>query len=337
MGINWPIPRPARNGADLHVTRFGNLEVQNLNVLDNMYGAGTLPKIAGTWYYVDPTSGNANNDGLTEDTAFDSIADAYDACTTAAGDGICIISRDTGTVAATTSYLDAVLDWTKYGITVIGICAPTRTFQRARIANTTTVLNLAYLIDVQGNNNTFINIHLYNGGTNAAAVGGLKVTGDRNAFVNCHIVGAAGATAAATHRSMELNAGEENTFYGCTFGSDTIDRGNNASCEVLITGAVARNRFIGCEFQAYVSTGTAHGAVNLTSTSGGRSTIFEGCTFYCFATAQTAAIITSGSNDKVLLANAATLGYSAWGTSGTVYVNMPTTAASAGGGLATTA
>ncbi len=334
--MNWPIPTNNKNPLDTNVTHYGNLDVENLNVSNSMYGVGQLPKIKGTWYYVDPTSGNANNDGLTQDTAVASLSTAYTKCTSGAGDGICIFSRGT-TTAGTTSYLSAVIDWTKHGITVVGICAPTRNFPRARIANTTTVLTLAYLIDVQGNNNTFSNLNFYNGGTNAAAVGGVKVTGDRNAFINCHIIGAAGATAAATHRSMELNAGEDNTFINCIFGSDTIDRGNNASCEVLITGTCARNRFYGCEFQAHVSTGTAHGAINLTSTTGGRSTIFEGCTFYCFATAQTAAVLTSGANDKILIAGSKTLGYSAWGGAGVVYTDMATSAASAGGGLSTTA
>lgn len=334
--MNWPIPNNNRNPLDTNVTHYGNLDVENLNVSQNLYGVGQLPRIRGTWYYVDPTSGNANNDGLTASTAVASIATAYSKCTSGAGDGICLLSAGT-TAAGTTSYLSAVIDWTKHGITVVGVAAPTRCFGRARIANASAVLTLAYLIDVQGDNNTFANVHFYNGGTNAAAVGGIKVTGNRNAFINCHIVGAAGATAAATHRSLELNTGKDNTFVGCTFGSDTIDRGNNASCEVLITGEAARNRFYGCEFQAYVSTGTAHGAINLTSTSGGRPTILEGCTFYCFATAQAAAVLTSGENDKIFIKRSSTFGYSAWGGSEIVYVDMPTTAASAAGGLATTA
>jgi hypothetical protein len=316
-------------------SKYKGIQPATRESLDALYNLGGLPFIRGTWYYVDKTSGASTNSGTSPENAFNNILTAYTACTDGAGDGIVIISRGS-TSAATTSYLTAVIDWTKSGITTVGVAAPVRMFGRARIANDgTSGLDLAYLVDVQGANNTFINIHAANFGTDAAAIGCWKDTGARNAYINCHFVGGLAAGAAATHRNLELNASEEATFINCTFGTDTVDRGNNASYDVLITGATARAHFEGCRFVSYVSTGTAHGAVKLDTTSGGRHCIFVDCTFDCFATTQAAVFLTNGALEDVFVRRSSAY-YTAWGASGAVYVDMPTTAASAGGGLATT-
>jgi hypothetical protein len=347
MGINWPIPRAANNAGDLHVTRFGNLEVQNLNVLDNMYGAGNLPWISGTWYYVDPTSGDSGYDGLTKDTAFDTIADAYDACTSGAGDGICLISRGTGTSAATTSYISTAIDWTKCGITVVGICAPTGIYNRARIANTTTVLTLVYLIDVQGHNNTFINVGMFNSGTDATALGCLKVTGQRNAFIGCHFVGGSCTTATANERSVELCTGaQDNSFYGCTLGTDTIARGNNANCELYLNGSAAdgRNNFYGCNFLAYGTAAGAHVAIKSAgANAAGKHMKFVDCLFECFIVnrgANAASVFGgTGLDTKIFFTGtSAMLGYALWDAATAndcCFSTMPT--AVAAGALATVA
>lgn len=287
--IDWPTVSHEGNPKDLDVTRLGNLHVLGLLRAEGGMLGGSLPQILGTWFYVDPTSGNALNDGKTPLTAFASIVTAYAACTTGAGDGICLFSRG-GTSSATTSYLAAVIDWAKHGITVVGIASPTKLFGRARIS--ASVQTLAYLIDVQGDNNTFINVHLANFGTDAAAVSALKVSGNRNTFINAHALVGIAAGAAAGARSLELNAAEETTFIGCAFGTDTVDRGDNASCEVLFDGTTERSRFYGCEFFSRVSTGVVHGAIS--SNDGGSiytNQIFSGCIFHCKDTAQSAVLI----------------------------------------------
>jgi len=110
---------------------FGNYiaDVTDLDII-----LGSLPPIRGTWYFVDPTSGSAGNNGLSPGGAFSSVKDAYEACADGAGDGIVLMSAGT-TSAATTSYLKKTLTWAKSGITVIGLAAPTRMYGRARIAN----------------------------------------------------------------------------------------------------------------------------------------------------------------------------------------------------------
>lgn len=375
------------------------------NALEIIGTVGSLPAIAGVWYFVDPTSGSDTASGKTPQNALASIEAAYGLCVDAAGDGICIFSRDTGTASATTSYLKTELAWSKDSITVWGACAPVRISPRARIANqkitTTAALTvdagdlktitrasgsfitdgwevgmtlltagdqttshvitavaalsitvatdlvasaggitsitstMVDLITVSGHNNAFYNLQFWNGGSSATEIGGLEVTGNRNYFKNCHIVGGAGSAVAATKYSVKLNAAQENFFEGCTIGTDTFDHGNNADVEVILNSTVARNEFIDCEFRSYVSTGTAHGAVKSVSTSGGSPTMFRRCLFNSLLSATTPAAVhlTSGSVDKVGFAGCSAFNFTAWGG----YADMPATAASAGGGLATTA
>lgn len=323
-----------------------NYDIESLAAMKTI--ASGLPFIAGTWFFVDPTSGSASNDGLTPFTAFASIATAYTACTDGAGDGIVVMSRGT-TTAATTSYLLTSITWSKHGITVFGVASENGIFSRARVANTTTVQTLAALITVSGNNNRFQNIMFWNGGTDATAVGGIIVIGARNKFVNCHIVGGAGATPTANERSLELGSGaQENGFVNCVFGTDTVDRGNNANCELYINSTTAdgRNYFHNCEFLANAETGTAHLAIKSAgATSLGRHMILRDCTFLCYVSnlgADMASVFggTAFNTAKLfILGSSAACGYAAWDSSGSnnvVYVAMPATAASGGGGIPTT-
>lgn len=322
------------------------VQPQVRTAVNSLISGQGLPHIMGTWYYVDPENGASTASGTSFESAVDDIATAYGLCTTGDGDGIIIYASGTS-ASNTTSYLDTTLVWSKHGITVVGICAPTRMYQRARITatNGNTTNNFADLIEVTGNNNAFYNLHLYQAADSTSAIGGLKVSGSRNYFENVHVAGACGATAAATHYSL-FSSGEENTYVNCVFGTDTVDRGNNASCEILLDGTGYRNRFYNCETIAFVSTGTAHGAVeSADATSIGRHVIFDGCIFNVFQ-ANTGLpsmaswfIGTAPTSGAIIVKDSICPGYAAWDATGgndRVYVNMPTTAASGGGGLVTT-
>jgi hypothetical protein len=300
------------------------------------WGLG-LPPIKGTWFFVDPTSGAAGNSGRDMKHAYASIVTALAACTSGAGDGICLISRGT-TAAGTTSYLTAAMTWSLHGVTVFGVAAPVSSFGRARVANATASTGLATLMTLSGSNNTFINVEFFNGGTGAAAVNAVTITGARNAFINCHIATAVGDAAAAGQNSLIITAGEENCFYGGTIGTDTVDRGNFASSDLSMTGACARNRFFDVEFLSYSTGGTAHGAIQVTSTSGGRTTIFKNCTFLNFgATAQAViALGAAATNDRLFFDRCASMGFTATGLAGLVYSSSPSAGASGVGGIAST-
>jgi hypothetical protein len=198
---------------------------------------------------------------------------------------------------------------------------------------TSTVVNL---ITVTGANNTFQNVMFWNGGSSATEIGGIKVTGNRNAFVACHIVGGAGA-ASANQYCLLLEGAEETTFIDCTIGTDTVDRGNNADTEVILKDGTTRSRFIRCEFLSWVTAGTAHGAIRSNGTNGGRVTVFQDCVFNSlFSTTTPAAVhLVTGNASPVAMKSCAAFNFTAWGTS--AYVDNAATAASAGGGIATTA
>jgi hypothetical protein len=318
-----------------------------------------LPTIRGKWMVVDPYTVGEKPEGT-----FTTLLDAYNACVTGRGDGILVYSGGTGTASQTTSYLSSVLDWSKHGITVIGVGAPTSFAQRARIANkqitsisdtlsfpsattisdgsegfltagfkvgdilrvagtgsgtnngtghiitavtaglitcaasTFTIQSVAQtgtsaalttycsdLIVVSGSNNAFYNLHLSNTDADALALGALKVTGSRNYFYNVHAgVGVADANTTITH-SLWLSAAAENTFERCVFGLDTVDRGGVATYDILLSGAVARNRFYDCETVRHSSTGTGCLAVYASTTTGGRPTLFKNCVFTIWNTA----------------------------------------------------
>jgi hypothetical protein len=217
--------------------------------------------------------------------------------------------------------------------TVITIASGTLTVG-AHTAVTSVNVNL---ITLSGSNNRFYNVNFYNGGTNAVELGGLVITGNRNYFGGCHIVGGAGSATSAGKFSVEIDAGEENTFENCAIGSNSFAQGDNAAVELILNGVVKRNYFKGCIFTAMVSAGTAHGAVKSVGTSGGVGTTFWNCLFdYSLSTTTPAAAhLVSGSVDKIILKDCATVKVTAWGTY--VYANMIAPTASAGGGLSTTA
>jgi hypothetical protein len=258
-----------------------------------------------------------------------------------------LISRNTGTTANTTQYLAASLDWTKNGITVFGICAPIPMFQRARIANTATVLTLAYLLDVQGADNRFINFSLFNGGSDAAAVGALKLTaGARNYFKNVHAVGAGHATPAATvgANHLTLTNASENLFEDCVFGTDTINYvGTLATGDIhfagdAATGGCSRNFFRRCMTLSQSTSGqTAHLAVKVDSADAiTRNQYFEDCRFVNYNEGAISNQLfavggTMPTNGKIVLTRPTTIGYAAYETgSNSVYVDSAAGAATGG-------
>lgn len=105
-----------------------------INLTAALNGA-PLPYIRGTWFFVNPETGDNNRDGLTIEEAVADLRTAYNRCTSGAGDGVVLLSAGTGTSSDTTSYLKYPLAWSKHGITLVGIASPVSTYGRARVAN----------------------------------------------------------------------------------------------------------------------------------------------------------------------------------------------------------
>lgn len=293
-----------------------------------------LPPIRGTWYWVDPYAGSASNDGKTIYTAFANIETAYDACTSGAGDGIAVISGGI-TTANTTSYLTAAITWSKWGITVFGVCANTRMSARARIS--TSAANLANLITVSGSNNSFYHLSLYNGGTTGA--GCVSVTGDRNYFENVHFMGGMGMTTPTVNDySLKLDSAEECTFVNCVFGNDTFNKSDIASAEVHFDNLSQRCRFYGCEFVVYNTAGTTAGLIKLVGSDCiSRTVLFDDCFFHVYRDGDVAAEVsvvigTTPNNGFIIFKDCLRHGFTDWAGVATARVfSGSATQAEAGG------
>lgn len=286
-------------------------------VFDNFINNGStpgLPPICGKWYHVAPRTGSDNANGQSLQTAFASFEKAVavlKARATAAGvnglgDGIVLWSQGT-TTAHCTSYLTAAMTFDLSNVTVVGMCAPTMFAQRARISNKATTLEDATtLITISGSNNRFYNLSIYNGGT--TGVGCVAITGNRNYFYRVHFIGGGGVTSAGTtDNDLTLTGASENTFDECVIGSDTKDRGNNASANLHLATGCMRNFWNECIFLSYHSSGTSAGAIKRDGAGDAiyRDQFFKNCIFDCYdeanGSAQTSLVIGTASNNGCII------------------------------------
>ena len=252
-------------------------------------------EIRGRWFYVDPTDGNNGYDGLTKETAVADIREAYNRCVSGNGDGIRVYSRGT-TSAGTTSYLKYPLAWTKHGITVIGVAAPSMMGGRARISNkevaTGSLTTIAFVdtagvytitdsaagfitagfivgqtIDVDSNSNT--NDGQYT--VTKVEAGALTVTES----VTDESAATAGATTITSFNAQLLNiSGDNNSF----FNIYVANHGSNAYAvgSVLLSGM--RNAFLNVHMYGagHATPAAVTGAYDL-ELDGSSENTFYGC------------------------------------------------------------
>jgi hypothetical protein len=236
-----------------------------------------------------------------------------------------------------------------YTITVVaaGVLTVTESVstESAATAGACTVTsNTVDLIAVTGHNNLFINLHFFNGGALATDVGCVKVSGNRNAFVNCHMVGGGHATPAAVAGMYSLSAsGEENSYYHCTIGTDSMIRAQ-ANAEILFAATCKRNVFEDCYILSYSTTAGKGAIKSASATSISGWIIFKRCVFANRgtneATALTSAFIGTKPDDcGILLMACILVGWSAWDSvaaNNRIFVGCAAETAAGAGGIATT-
>jgi hypothetical protein len=312
-------------------------------VYDNFINTGqlpTLPQIKGKWFFVDPLNGSDSRPGTDINKPLLTFLAAYNKCASWYGDGICILNAGASTSTTSCSFA-AVIDWTKYGITVFGVASPVAYFGRARLVALSTV-DLAYLIHVSGQNNAFYNIMMINEGDTAGALGSLIVSGARNYFNNCHLLGGQSATPGAELlcNSLDLRA-SENVFEGCVFGTNsTVHAAANAPIQFTTT-AQGQNSFRNCRIISRSAT-AGHGGINLVGAGVmGGWTEFVNCRFVNWdtgaKTALTKVVIGDAQNNcGIHLHNCSEVGWAAWSTLGSkVYVSGPAENGAGAAGIAT--
>lgn len=311
----------------------------------------------GTYFFVDPLNGSDGNSGLSPSRALSTLYKAYSLLTDGANDVVFLIGdgSTTGTARLSTALAQSVdpaatsgvLTWAKDACHLIGVTAPARISQRARIAPpsgtyTVTTFNSANFIVVSASGCLFANFSIFHGfSTGGAAQITLNITGSRNAFVNLHIggIGDAGSAADAGSRNVKISTGGENLFQGCTIGLDTVTR-SAANASVELASATPRNEFVDCVFPFMTSAATPLGILGTGSGCMDRFNLFKNCTFLnaikSTSTVMTVlASLTSASPGGMLVfQDSMSVGVTDWGDTNALansYVDMAAPSASAGG------
>lgn len=237
---------------------------------EDLAGMIGLPYV-GSVVYVDPTSGSDTNAGRTQNQALATVAAAYDETQSAQHDVVLIApTGGTGRTAETTA-----ITWAKRFTHLIGNAAPTYQDARAGIS-----FGTGGSLSVTENGCIFRTL-TFNGSTDINVP--VTVSGDYNAWIGVDFKGSLNETTGddTAMRCLVLSGAQENTFAGCTFGSDTIMR-SAANATVEFASAASRNVFADCRFiEATDATTPVH--VLFTGTSAiDRWLEFRDCLFYNF-------------------------------------------------------
>lgn len=237
----------------------------------NLAGVLGLPAV-GNIFYVDPTNGNdSTNSGTEADDAMKTIAAAYD-LTTNANHDVVIVNPTGGT--GRTAETEAIT-WSNRFTHLIGNAAPTMQDARAGIS-----FGSGGSLTQSGTGCIFRNL-TFNGTTDINVP--VTVSGSYSAFQGVDFKGSLNATTGddTSARSLVLSGAQENTFQGCTFGSDTFNR-SAANATLEFASAASRNVFDGCNFIMAADAQTPVHVLFSGANSVDRWTQFNDCMFYAF-------------------------------------------------------
>ena len=256
-------------------------------------GIGGIP-FSGNWYFVDPVNGADGNDG-SADYPLATLYAAINRAVSGNNDVIVLMSNgaSSGTARLSTALAQTIdptattgtLNWNKNATHLIGMGAPTRVGQRARIAPptgtyTASTFGADTFINVTGAGCLFANIDIFVGfSTGSASMIGVLEAGGRNAYQNVNIQGMGDAASAggANARTLKITS-QENTFTDCVLGLDTVAR-SAANATVELASGTARNSFIGCTFPFQTSAATPLGVLASAASAIDRWQLFQQCTF----------------------------------------------------------
>ena len=237
------------------------------------------------YYFLDPARGSDDNDGLAPDRALATLAAAEDKCVANQHDTVFYIA---GSSSLT---LDAALTWDKNYTHLIGLAAPSRIATRARIFQASDLTDASPLIDITATGCIFANLYIFQGVDDAGSLINVRVTGGRNYFHNVHFAGGGHASQAIDGgASLALGGNqtcEENLFYRCTIGVDTVDAATGMMALIFNGTEAHRNEFKECTFRMRAGH-TAAGFVELVTTAAAidRDTVFDNCLFINNSTAK---------------------------------------------------
>ena len=330
------------------------INVRGARVLPVTY----LPFTAGNIWHVRPRTGSDSNTGLRPDRAFKTLAQAQLMAIANQNDIVLLYaegnaSGNTSGTYWTTDYQSTTLTWAKDMVHLFGVNAGSRYHQRSRIAQLATATGVSPLLDITGNGCRFQDLEIFHGVNDATSLICTKVEGTGNKFVNCQIAGAGNAAqvTAGSYASLQLYGAIENTFQDCAIGLTTIARDNTGYGEIYCTAnasgtACARNVFIDCDIDAYISNASYVFMTIAANGSIDRKMKFKNCVFSSNSVNrtihQTQAFSLPATMAQGIIELQNTYAYSdggavVWVSSGkgTIFNNSVAAAASAAGGIMT--
>lgn len=282
----------------------------------------------GNWFFVNETTGSDGNVGSAQ-YPFKTLAQAQLKATANQNDVVAF----QGTIHLTSSLL-----WAKNQVHLIGMDAPLKVGQRARISVTgTTAFN--NLVNVSASGCHFKNLGTFYGFNDTLSVGANVCwldTGGRNCYDGVGFLGFGDATASTgtanltAARAFVLNTSTgETTWRNCYFGADTLQR-NATNYTLEIAGGAPRLTLENCDFAANLgSSGTASSHVLIGAAGIDRWCVFNRCRFYADtlssgSTMAQALNVSGSAGGVVLLDQCTSFGITKFETSasGSVYANM---------------
>lgn len=289
----------------------------------------------GNSWFVNETTGKDTNAGNAQ-LPFASLAAAENAA---------VANNNDVVYLAGSCHLSAPLNWTKNGVSLVGLAAPSDN-DRARISvngslTQAQVTALAPLVNVTAQGCSFVNLGTFYGFNGVLTPPTAPVcwaeAGGRNFYSNVQFLGGGDALmgALAAMRSITVGGSGENLFAGCTFGLDTVERITNANATMEIIGGSPRNVIRSGIFQAY--NGLA-GNLHILVQSGGmdRYLLLDDVSFLNLGTAMTVAITNAGGSpggNIVLTPNCISVGATSIASTGNVFVGQISAAGGATSGL----
>lgn len=244
------------------------------------FGVPVMPVMPtqGNVFFLDPANGDDGYDGKSPANAFKTLPVAYAALTANQNDILFYLA------GSSSISLSAQLVWAKNYTHFIGVCAPTNVAQRARIFQTAGDLNLSPLINITASGCIFKNLYIFQGVDDAQSLIAVQVTGGRNYFENVHFAGGGHATQAIDGGASLALGGtqtcEENLFYRCTIGVDTVDAATGMMGLIFNGTEAHRNEFKECRFRMRAgNSGAGFVEVLTTAAAIDRDTLFDNCIF----------------------------------------------------------
>lgn len=230
----------------------------------------------GDIYYLDPTNGSNSNDGKSVATAkatLEGTTGAYNLLVNNHND-VLVYLADTTSLTVSSAF-----NWAKSYTHFVGMCAPTRVGQRARIFQLSTLTGASPFFTVSGSGCIFKDLYFFQGVNDATSLINVSVTGGRNFFDNIHFAGGGHAAQAVDGgASLKLDGAEENTFVNCTIGVDTVGAASGM-VGILFDGEAHRNIFEKCHVSIWASNAGAAWVELADATAIDRYTIFDNCLF----------------------------------------------------------